>query len=222
MNTLCKVTKLQRNTSPIFILFLLLNIGCSKQSENAINFGKFEDGTYTNTFFNLHVSIPDAWHVMDDEARIALMQRGKKIVAGDNKNLNATLNAADLRNLNLLSTSEKPPGSPVSSNPSFIIIAENIKHAPGIQRGSDYHFHTKQLMTSSALDVSFPNKIYEKTINGTAFDVLEILINMGDVKNIQKQYATIINQYALLIVLTYQNNDGLSKLENIIQTIKMN
>lgn len=205
----------------LMVILLLFNLGCSKQSEKAIDFGKFEGGTYSNTFFNLNVSIPDSWHVMDDESRIALMQRGTKIVAGDNKNLKATLNAANLKSLNLMTTSENPPGTPVSSNPSFILIAENIKHAPGIKRGSDYHYHTKKMMGESALEVSFPRDIYEETIDGRTFDVIEIMINMGNIKNYQKQYATIIKQYALLIIITYQDDEGLNKLEQILQTMKM-
>jgi len=205
----------------LMVILLLFNLGCSKQSEKAIDFGKFAGGTYSNTFFNLNVSIPDSWHVMDDESRIALMQRGKNIVAGDNKNLKATLNAANLKSLNLMTTSENPPGAPVSSNPSFILIAENIKHAPGIKRGSDYHYHTKKMMGESALEVSFPRDIYEETIDGRTFDVFEIMLNMGNIKNYQKQYATIIKQYALLIVITYQDYEGLNKLEQILQTIKM-
>lgn len=206
----------------VVTLFFLFNLGCSKKAENTIDLGKFEEGTYSNIFFNFKVSVPDSWHVMDDEARIALMQKGKEIVAGDNKNLNATLNASVLQTLNLITASEHAPGAPVDTNSSFIIIAENIKHSPGIKRGRDYHYHTKKMMGSSALDVSFPKSIYEKMIGGKSFDVLEISINMGSLVNYQKQYATIINNYALLIAVTYQDNEGLNKLEQIFQTMKMN
>ena len=168
-----------------------------------------------------NLSIPESWYVMDDEARIALMQRSKKVMAGNNKNLNATFNAADLQNLNLMTAYEKPPGAPVSSNPSLIIIAESIKHAPGITKGSDYHFHTKKMMESSQMDVLFLKDIYQETISGKTFEVMDIEINMGSVKNIQKQYAAIINQYALLLVITYQDDNGLKQLEQILQTIEI-
>jgi hypothetical protein len=205
----------------IVTFFLLFNLGCSNNSEKAIDFGKFEEGTYSNTFFNFNVSIPESWYVMDDDSRIALMQKSKNIIAGDDKNLNAAFNAVDLQNLNLMTAYEKPPGAAVSTNPSFIVIAESIKHAPGITKGSDYHFHTKKVMKSSQMDVLFPKDIYEKTINGKIFEVMEIEIIMGGVRNIQKQYAAIINQYALLIVISYQDNEGLKKLEQILQTIRI-
>ena len=205
----------------VFTYFLLFNLGCNNDSNKAIDFGKFEKGTYSNSFFNLNVSIPESWYVMDDESRIALMQKSKKVAAGDDKNLNAALNAVDLQNLNLLTAYEQAPGAPVSTNPSFIILAENIKHVPGITKGSDYHFHSKKMMESSQMDVLFPKDVYEETINGKTFEVMDIEINMGSVKNIQKQYARIIDRYALLIVITYQDDDGLNKLEQILKTIKI-
>ena len=211
-----------KGVSLMVVAFVVLfNYGCSKKSENAIDFGKFEGNTYSNTFFNLNVSIPETWYVMDDEARAALMQKSKKIVAGDDKNLNASLDALDLKHLALVTASEKPPGTPVSSNPSFILIAENIKHAPGIKRGRDYHFHTKKMLESSQLEVSFPKEIYEIKIDGISFDVLETAVTMGNLINFQRQYAAVINQYVLLIGLTYQDNEGLWKLEEILQTMKM-
>ncbi|MEJ2200561.1 MAG: hypothetical protein P8X63_06055, partial [Desulfuromonadaceae bacterium] len=83
-------------------------------------------------------------------------------------------------------------------------------------------FHTKKLLSYSALNVSFPRDIYEETISGKTFDVFEMMIEMGGVTSFQKQYATIVEQHALLIILTYQNDQGLSKLEPIMQTIKFN
>ena len=168
------------NHLSVFIIALLVSFtfGCGDNSKKAIDFGKFENGTYSNGFFNLKVSIPDPWAVMDDETRIALMQKSKQFVAGDDKNLKAAIDAADLQSLNLLSASEKPIGTPVATNPSFIILAESIKHAPGVVKGSDYHAHTKKIMENSQLDVSFPTAIYEKTVGGKTFEVMEMEMHL--------------------------------------------
>ncbi len=211
-----------KNFSVTILAFcFLLTFGCGEDNEDAIDFGKFEGSTYSNAYFDLNVSIPETWNVMDDETRIAVMQQGAKLAAGDNKNLSAVLNAADLQNLSLLSASESPLGAPVSTNPLFMIIAEKITHLPGVKRGSDYHFHSKKLMDESALNVSFPKNVYEENIDGVSFDVLELMINMGSVTNYQKQYATIIKKYALLIIVTYQDNTGLGKLQNILHNVSL-
>jgi len=196
-------------------------ISCS--DKKAIDFGEFEDGFYTNSFFNLMLSLPDTWEVLDLESRMELMKQGGKLVAGDNKNLKAAIDAADLKSLNLLTAYEYPPGSAVSSNPGIMLIAEKVKHAPGIRRGSDYHFQAKKLMKLSRMKVSYPEEIYETIIDGVSFDVMVTEITLGPGVVIwQRQYAAIMNDYALLVALTYQDEYGLGQLEEIVETMTFN
>lgn len=202
-------------------LLALVFVGCDNNSKNAIEFGRFESGTYKNDFFNLTVNVPESWSVLDDESRIDLMKKGNKVVAGEDDNLKATLNAADLENLNLLTASEHPAGAPVSFNPTFMIIAEKVKHLPGIVKGRDYHFHTKKIIASSEISVSYPKEIYETQIGGHTFDTMEMEIHVGNIRILQKQYAAITNGYALLFGLTYSNEMELEKLNKIVRTIEL-
>ena len=196
-------------------------ISCS--DKKAIDFGEFDNGIYSNSFFNLMLSLPDSWEVLDLESRMEMMKQGGKIVAGNNKNLKAAIDAADLKSLNLLTAYEYPPGSAVSSNPGIMLIAEKIKHAPGIRRGSDYHFQAKKLMKLSRMQVSYPEEIYETIIDGVSFDVMVTEITLGPgVVLWQRQYAAIMNDYALLVALTYQDEYGLGQLEEIVETITFN
>ena len=203
------------------ILSSVFIITCSEKK--AIDFGEFEGGIYSNSFFNLMLSIPDNWEVLDLESRMEIMKRGGEIVAGNNQGLKAAINAADLKSLNLLSAYEYPPGSAVETNPGIMLIAEKVKHAPGIKRGSDYHFHAKKLMKLSRMKISYPEEIYETSIDGVTFDVMTSEMTLGpDVVVRQRQYATIMNGYALLVALTYQNESGLGQLEEIVETITFN
>lgn len=196
----------------------VLMIRCS--DKKAIDFGTFEAGNYTNTFFDLMLSIPESWHVLDLESRMEIMKRGGEIVAGGNKSLKAALNAADLQSINLLTAYEHPPGAAVATNPGIMLIAEKVTHAPGIKRGSDYHYHAKKLMKLSRMKVSYPKEIYEKTIDGVTFDIMETEITMGPGVVIrQRQYATIMKGYALMMALTYQDDSGLNQLEKIVATL---
>jgi hypothetical protein len=196
----------------------VLMIGCS--DKKAIDFGMFEAGEYTNTFFDLMLSIPDSWHVLDPESRLEIMKRGGEIVAGENKRLKAAIKAADLQSINLLTAYEHPPGAAVTTNPGIMLIAEKVMHAPGIKRGSDYHYHAKKLMKLSQMKVSYPKEIYEKTIDGVTFDIMETEITIGPGVVIrQRQYATIMKGYALMMALTYQDESGLNQLENIVNTL---
>jgi hypothetical protein len=204
----------------VVIVFAAAFWACSSKKEEAVNFGQYEDGVYTNSYFGIRVPLPDTWFVMDDESRQALMQHGSKIVSGDDKNLKATLDAADLNSMNLLTAYEYPPGTAVETNPSIIMVVEKIGHLPGIKRGSDYHYHTKKLMAQSPLSVRYPNEIYEASIGGVPFDVLEIEYNVPQGTNLQKQYCAIMNNYALAIIITYQDDEGLRRLNDILAAIE--
>ncbi len=152
-----------------------------------------------------------------------IMKRGGDIVAGNNKSLQAAIKAADLQSLNLLTAYQHPPGAAVSSNPGVMLIAEKIGHAPGIKRGSDYHYQAKKLMKMSHMKVAYPQEIYEQTIDGVSFDIMETEITMGPGVVIrQKQYATIIKGYALLLALTYEDESSLGQLEEIVETLTFN
>ena len=173
-------------------------ITCS--DKKAIDLGEFEAGVYTNSFFNMMLSLPDTWHVLDQESLLELMKRGGKIAADGDKNLEATFNAAEQKTLNLLAAFEYPPSTAISTNPGIMVIAEKIKHTAGIKRGSDFHFQSKKTMKLSRLKVSYPEEIYEAIIDGVSFDVMETEITMGPGAVIQqRQYVTIMNGYALLV-----------------------
>lgn len=203
------------------VVWLVCSVSMTSCSDKkAIDFGTFESGNYTNTFFDLMLSIPDSWHFLDLESRLEIMKRGGEIVAGENKSLKAAIKAADLQSINLLTAYEHPPGAAVTTNPGIMLIAEKVKHAPGIKRGSDYHYHAKKLMKFSRMKVSYPKEIYEKTIDGVTFDIMETEITMGPGVVIrQRQYATIMKGYALMMALTYQDESGLHQLEKIVDTL---
>ncbi|UCG05551.1 MAG: hypothetical protein JSV83_16780 [Desulfobacterales bacterium] len=216
--------QLKHRLKAIALLLIICLWGCGYQSETAektIDFGEFEAGVYTNTFFDLAIAIPEDWYVLDAEARNEMMRQGSKVAAGDNRNLKAALNAADLDNLNLLAAYEHAPGTPVSTNPGIMVIAEKVKHMPGIKQGRDYHYHSKKMMQMSNMNISFTEEIYEELIDDVPFDVMEMQINVGNIVIMQKQYVTIMNGYALLVGITYQDEEGLYKLQDILQTMSL-
>ena len=140
----------------------------------------------------------------------------------NNENLQAAVDDVDVKNLKLFSLSEYPPGSPVSSNPHFVIVAEKVSHFPGIVKGKDYHYHTKKMMELSKYIFSFPKEIYAAQIDSIKFDVLETEVTFGDDIFRSKQYVSILNGYALIFGLKYSNDSDLDKLESILNSISIN
>jgi hypothetical protein len=213
--------KIKCRIAVIGLLLFVLLLNCGDQSEKAIDFGEHDSGLYTNEFFNLALNIPENWYNLSLEQRIEIMRKGGQIIAGEDKNLKAAINASDLESLNLLTAYAYPPGTPTTTNPGFMIIAEKIKRLPGIKRGKDYHYHTRKMIELSPVNATFGEDIYEVIIDGVPFDVIEFEIDVGNIKIMQKQYATIMKGYALVFAVIYQDDEGLYQLEEILQTISL-
>jgi hypothetical protein len=160
---------MKRNSSILIIaLFAVIAIysGCDQKAADKIGYGTLENGIYRNEYFNMTVTLPKDWYALDDESRKALMQKGKKMIAGQDKNLEAALDASELNNINLLVVYKYPPGTPVTFNPSLACVAEKVGHLPGIKTGSDYLYHAKKLMERSQLKYDFAENIYSEKIGG--------------------------------------------------------
>ncbi len=206
-----------------YILFMLLAVilgGCGKKASDEIDFGTVEDSIYQNQYFGLSLEVPSGWTVQDQEAQKRIMELGGDIVAGEDKNLSAVIKASKLQTVNLLSVAKHPIGAPVDYNPSMMCIAEKVSHAAGIKRGSDYHFHSKKLLQSGQLKVSFPEGIYPEQIDGIGFDVMTVQISFGGVTVMQKQYVTIMKGYALLMVISYVTPEEEAELVETLRSAR--
>jgi hypothetical protein len=205
----------------IIVLTLLL-AGCEKKASDEIDFGAINNSIYKNNYFGMTVTLPPDWSIQSQEAQKRNLNTGERILAGDDKNLNAVMKASELRVVNLFAASKYPKGSPVSYNPSILALAEDVRDFPGIKRGSDYHFHAKQLMQSGSLDVSFPKDIYTQSLGGIDFDIMEVEIHVRGIVVRQKYYATIMKGYAVNIIISFTTDEDEASLQKIIDTLKFN
>ena len=218
-----KVSSMQRYLFAIVISCGLIT-GCQKatgpRASEEIDFGTIENSVYKNKYFGLSLTFPEGWSVLDQQQRDELKDLGSEIVAGDDKNLNKAMkSAAELQTVNMLSVFEHPLGTDVPYNPNIIIMAERVRHAPGIKRGNDYHVHTKKVLESSnQLSVNF-GETFTEMIGGKEFDVQPLQMGIGNQVVKQKMYATIDKGYALLLVISYDAPEEEEKLQAILKTI---
>jgi hypothetical protein len=189
------------------------------QAADEINFGEIKNSVYQNNYFKMSATIPKGWSVQTQKSQKEILDRGGKMAAGDDKNLKAMIKATELQIVNLFAAFKHPQGSPVDYNPSIMSIAEKVSHLPGITRGKDYHFHTKRVLQSTQMQVSFPKEVYTKQIDGIDFDVM--IVNMTSVGQTikQKQYVSIIKGYALIISITYTTDEDEAELDKALQSI---
>src|SRR5205809_7695636 len=98
----------------------------SQSKVPGLDAGAVKDSIYTNAFFAMTLRVPDGWQVQDNQETRALLERGKTLMVGDDKNLNAMATASEQKSLTLLAMFKYPPGSPVDFNPGFICLVEKI------------------------------------------------------------------------------------------------
>ena len=75
------------------IALIAVFAGCSEQTSDEIDFGLIKNSVYQNEYFGLSVPLPPEWIAQDQEARRKLQESGGKMLAGDDKNLQAAVKA---------------------------------------------------------------------------------------------------------------------------------
>jgi len=201
------------------MVWIVLFAGCRKRASDEIDFGAVENSTYRNDYFGLSVKLPSEWSVQDKETRQKLMDLGRKMVEGDDKNLKAVIKASEMQTVNLFAAFKHPIGTPVPYNPNIMCLAERVSHMPGIKRGKDYHFHSKRLLESSQMKVSFPKEVSTEELGGHNFDVMYVETPITGMTIRQKHYAAIMKGYALVFIVSFNNGEEESTLDNVLSSV---
>jgi len=207
----------------IFLAFsiLLFSISLSfSANETSIDFGSMDGLVYSHAYFDMKITVPEKWQVQDREARQRLMQMGEQVVTGNDPNLKALVDASKLNTLNLLTVFRHTLGAAVDFNPSFLCVAEKVSHLPGIQKGSDYLFHTRKFLESAQVKYKFVGPNSEQTISGVPFDVMTTELAVKSIVVKQKFYSTIRKGYALNFILSYDTDETKQQLLDILNSVE--
>ncbi len=221
------------------ILFSLSLVACDKaattqESKNAIEpiktaevkkdaspVTKSEDSkTYTNEYFKITVQKPEGWYAQNAEESAELQKQGGKMLAGNDKNLKAAMDAAQDTTTSLFGFFEAPPGTPGKLNPNVLSAAENIKVAPGIKTGCDYIALTKEIIKKSQMNYKFEEKCETKTVNGTEFGVVNAQLSVGEQVVKQRYYAVIRGNHAISVIETFFDAESEAKVKKVVESLK--
>jgi hypothetical protein len=210
-------------TKTLYFVFLITCIvllpGCERKASDEVDFGTFENSVYQNKYFGLTLTVPSEWSIQDQESQKQMMDTAKKLISGEDKNLEKTIKASEWQVVNLLALFKHPRGTPVPFNPSFICIAERVSHLPGIKEGKDYLFHSKTLLESGQLDISFPRDISSEKLSGTSFDVMYVNTTLAGITIQQKMYATVTKGYALIFTISFITEEEKASLQGILESV---
>ena len=198
--------------STIFLLSIVL-IGCNRNEKpKNFDYGHIDNNKYVNSYFDFEITLPDGWIVQNKDQMDKLASSGKDLITGDDPKMKAAFEASKINTANLLSVFQFEQGSPVDFNPSFLLVAENVKYSPGIRTGSDYLFHARRLLEQSQLKYDHIDKEFAKeVINGTDFYKMNAEINYGNMMITQTYYSTISKEFSFNAIITYID-DGQKKI----------
>lgn len=197
----------------------------AKQQKEAkqkiLDYGKIENGVYTNEFFNFSLELPQDWHVQSQESMEDLQDAGSDLLAGEDENKKAILEASRDRSGSLLGLFKYEIGSQVDFNPSFLMLFERFSGATGIKTGADYLFHTRKMLKESNLSYAVLDEEFKsQQVDGRDFYTLNTRLDVGENSIYQTYYVHVEGKYALAMIMTYFNPETKTELEAILNKVK--
>ncbi len=187
---------------------------------NEIDFGSISNSVYRNAYFGLGVAIPEKWNIQDQEAQRKIRQMAVSTYAADNQHFQRVYESTEATAMPLFAVYKYPPLDTPPPNPSFAGVAESIWGSPRVKTASDYFSDLKKCTESLQLGYTFA-KEYSQTIDGIVFEVLEAEITLTDGKKLkQNRYCTLLKGYALDLIISYDNAEDESLLNDMIKTVR--
>ena len=216
---------MKRNLNFIGIILLtVLTLSCNTNVKpKDFDYGKVENNKYLNSFFGFKMELPSDWEVQTKEQMENLAKMGKELVAGNDKNMKAIIKASEINSANLLAVFKYEVGAAVDYNPNLMLVAENLKNAPGIKTGSDYLFQTRRLLKQSQIQYDYIDEEFQKeVINNQEFYLMNASINYMGLSIKQVYYSTIQNGFCLSAIISFIDDEQKTDLEKVVNSMKFN
>ncbi len=206
------------------LLFVILAAAvfssCGQAKVKNFDYGHVENGKYINSYFNFEVTLPGDWVVQSKEATQKIADMGKDLVTGEDKKLKAMVKASEINTANLLAVFRYEVGAAVDYNPSFLLVAENLQNAPGVQTGGDYLFHTRKFLQQSQIQYDHIDDEFSKeVINGQEYYIMNLAMNYAGLTIYQTYYSTIKDRFCISAAISYTNQEEKDMLLKIVETM---
>ncbi|MFZ5562671.1 MAG: hypothetical protein ACOZBW_01360 [Thermodesulfobacteriota bacterium] len=174
--------------------------GCGRPE---MDFGSFAGNVYKNKYLDMTVSLPEG--VSIDTQQKASASQGAK--------------ASELQTLTLFTAYLYPDNTEVAFNANFMAMAERIDKTLDVKTGRDYHLHTRKLIEATPIPVTFSPDITPRTLDGKAFDLMQVEIPLAQVTVKQDIYAAAVGDYILVLAASYTNPDEKAALEKMLESV---
>jgi hypothetical protein len=206
------------------LLVILLFVGCKQSAKipDDFDYGKIESGIYKNNYFDFELPVPANWSVQNKEQVEQIKKLSEDMIGEKNKDLASQLKASEINYASLLTVFKYALDSAVAGefNPSFALVAENLKNAPTIKSGKDYLVQAQTLMRQSGLTYSFEPGFSSERLGNKDFDRMNVVMTVRGVDVQQSYYAILDKRFALAIVVSYGNDEQKQALKEVVSKIK--
>lgn len=199
----------------------LLSVSCVKKNQSEkFDYGTYENGIYTNTFFDFALTVPAEWYVFSQDQNLNLVENSDNI-SEDNTVLQQTIEKSKVTTTILLTASQYGLDVPDSLfNPNIMLIAENIHGSDKIKSASDYLLLTRHALEQDPSPKEFPFPAFKlHTVNSRDFSWMRVVTSVPDHADYTQDYYVILqNEFALTAILTYNADHQRTELEHILNT----
>ena len=203
----------------LIVTVFLVSCG-PREKPTDFDYGHTENNKYINSFFELELTLPDQWIVQTKEQVANLAKAGKDMVAGDRENLKAAIHASEVNTANLLAVFEYEVGTAVEYNPNFMLVAENLKNAPGVKTGSDYLFQSRRFLKQSQIHYNYIDEEFKKEIiNNQEFYTMNCSMDYMGLNIKQIYYSTIKDRFCISAIISFINDEQENNLKRIISSM---
>jgi hypothetical protein len=205
------------------LIIAIIAMGCAEQKNVPENFdyGTTTDGKYINTYFDLVINFNPDWVVQEQGIIEKDMEKGGEIVYAEDEEIKTKIKASLVNSANLLTLFKYEIGAQVPFNPSLALIAENTNNFPGLKSGVDYLNNVKELLEQTQMEYSFDKDLEEKKLGDSIFFIMHLNLNyMG--RTISQDYVTtVLNGFALTMVVSYSTEEEKAEIYQIINNIEI-
>lgn len=216
---------IRRNIILAFLMLFLL-VGCNQKHKTTnIDFGTFKNNRYVNTFFELELPIPEGWEVLSENQNRQLMTQSDELLA-DNENKEFQKNIETSKHLTVILLTASPNKLDDTSNgfnANLILLAENLSNNEQIKTANEYLLFTRRMLDGNPIPKNYPyQSLIKQNIGGKEWVSLRVDFPAQAVEYSQEYYSILKNNYALTVILTYDNEQQKEQLMSCLSSLTFN
>ncbi len=210
----------------LLLSLLLLTASCNNKNAappempKDFDYGKIENNTYSNTFFDFSMKFPSDWKVQSKKEMEELVEVGKDAIDNGDPAVKRAIKASEITTAYLFTAFKYEVGAEVDFNPSLMVLAENVSQAKGVETGKDYLEQVRQLMNRTSSQIVFENEYEKRSISGKEFYILHGQMKGGDSAVDQLYCATVIHGFAVSVILSFLGEEQEDEMVAVFEGIK--